>query len=55
MEVLEVLRSGATDAEIAARLHISTKTAGHHVSSILGKLGVDSRREAAAWDGGAQT
>ena len=55
MEVLEVLRSGATDAEIATQLHISTKTAGHHVSSILGKLGVDSRREAAAWDGGAQT
>jgi hypothetical protein len=33
--------------DLAARLHISEKTAGHHVSAILAKLGVRSRREAA--------
>ena len=33
--------------EIAARLVISEKTVGHHVSAILRKLGVGSRYEAA--------
>ncbi len=31
---------------IGARLHISPKTVDHHVSAILGKLGVASREEA---------
>jgi DNA-binding CsgD family transcriptional regulator/tetratricopeptide (TPR) repeat protein len=47
IEVLDLVAVGLTNAEIAARLHISEKTVGHHVSSILGKLGVDSRYEAA--------
>jgi hypothetical protein len=34
--------------QIADRLFISRKTASVHVSNILGKLGVDSRVEAAA-------
>jgi DNA-binding NarL/FixJ family response regulator len=46
-EVLDVLREGLTNAEISARLVISEKTVGHHVSSILGKLGVRSRYDAA--------
>jgi DNA-binding CsgD family transcriptional regulator/tetratricopeptide (TPR) repeat protein len=45
--VLELLADGLTNAEIAARLVISEKTAGHHVSAILDKLGVRSRYDAA--------
>ena len=48
VEVLGLLAEGLTDAEIAARLSLSTKTVGHHVSAVLAKLGVSSRRQAAA-------
>jgi DNA-binding CsgD family transcriptional regulator len=37
-----------TDAEIATALSVSPRTAGVHVTNILGKLGVANRREAAA-------
>ncbi|MFD1731108.1 response regulator transcription factor [Deinococcus malanensis] len=46
LEVLHLLQQGLQNAEIARKLHLSTKTAGHHVSSILSKLGVRSRTEA---------
>ena len=45
--MLGLLAEGLTDAEIAARLSLSTKTVGHHVSAVLAKLGVGSRRQAA--------
>ncbi len=48
-EVLRLVAQGQSNADIAARLFISTKTAGNHVSSILTKLGVRSRTEAAAF------
>jgi DNA-binding CsgD family transcriptional regulator len=48
-EVLHLLREGLKNSEIATRLFISTKTAGHHVSNILMKTGLRSRGEAAAW------
>ena len=47
-EVLALVVAGLTNRQIADRLFISPKTAGHHVSSILGKLGVRRRSEAAA-------
>ncbi len=47
-EVLSLLGSGMSNAQIAATLFISKKTAGHHVSHILAKLGVRNRAEAAA-------
>ncbi|GAA1863592.1 AAA family ATPase [Pseudonocardia ailaonensis] len=48
-EVLELLEAGLRNVDIAARLHISAKTVDHHVSAILAKLGVGTRREAASW------
>jgi pimeloyl-ACP methyl ester carboxylesterase/DNA-binding CsgD family transcriptional regulator len=47
-EVLRLVARGLTNRQIAAALFISAKTAGVHVSSILGKLGVERRAEAAA-------
>ncbi|HWT24356.1 MAG TPA: AAA family ATPase [Solirubrobacteraceae bacterium] len=46
LEVLRLLDEGLTNAELAERLFISPKTADHHVSAILGKLDVRSRRQA---------
>jgi len=47
LEVLRLLAEGLTNAEIAERLVVSPRTAEHHVSAVLTKLGVTSRREAA--------
>jgi DNA-binding CsgD family transcriptional regulator len=46
VEVLALLDEGLRNAEIAERLQLSEKTVGHHVSSILAKLGASSRTEA---------
>ena len=48
LEILAFVCEGRRDAEIAAQCFLSTKTVGHHVSAILGKLGVRSRGEANA-------
>ena len=46
VEILGLLADGSTNAEIAERLYISAKTVDHHVSAILSKLQVASRRDA---------
>ena len=53
-EVLELIAGGASNTEIATRLELSIHTAKRHVASILNKLQVHSRAEAAAlaWDPG---
>jgi Tol biopolymer transport system component/DNA-binding CsgD family transcriptional regulator len=48
-EVLELLRRGFTNEEIAQRLGISLDGAKWHVSEIIGSLGVADRYEAARW------
>ena len=57
-EVLRLLAEGADNHRIAQALVISPQTARTHVQNVLGKLGVHSRLEAAAfatrsglWDG----
>ena len=47
--VLEALREGGTNAEIAARLGVSTNTVRYHVSNMLAKLELRDRRALAAW------
>jgi DNA-binding NarL/FixJ family response regulator len=47
-EVLALLAVGASNKEIAARLHVSEHTAKFHVSTILSKLGAATRAEAVA-------
>ncbi|MFF4273503.1 response regulator [Streptomyces sp. NPDC001536] len=46
-EVLAFLGSGLSNGQIARRLHVVEGTVKAHVSSILGRLGVDNRAAAA--------
>ncbi len=47
LDILALLAENLTNAEIAARLHLSPKTVDHHVSAVLAKLDVLSREAAA--------
>ena len=47
--VLDELREGGTNAEIAARLGIGAETVKTHVSTMLSKLGLENRQQLAAW------
>ena len=44
LEVARLLARGLTNSEIATEVFISHKTAEHHVSAVLSKLGLPNRR-----------
>ncbi len=46
-EVLDQIRLGLTNRQIAARLGVSTNTINKHVQEVLRKLEVDNRVQAA--------
>jgi DNA-binding CsgD family transcriptional regulator/tetratricopeptide (TPR) repeat protein len=48
IDVLRLLVDGLSNAEVARRLYLSEKTVGHHVSSVLHKLGEPTRSRAVA-------
>jgi DNA-binding CsgD family transcriptional regulator/tetratricopeptide (TPR) repeat protein len=46
-QILQLISEGRSNEEISATLFISVRTVEHHVSAILGKLGVSTRQGAA--------
>jgi DNA-binding NarL/FixJ family response regulator len=48
-EVAALIARGLTNRQIAAELVIAEGTADRHVSNILGKLGLMTRAQVAAW------
>ena len=47
VEVLRLVTEGLSNRAVAARLHVSTRTAEHHVQDVYAKIGVSSRAAAA--------
>jgi two-component system response regulator DevR len=47
--VLELIAEGHTNRQIAARIFLAEKTVKNYVSSLLAKLGMERRTEAAAY------
>ena len=48
-EVMSLIAGGQTNGEIAAQLFLAEKTVKNHVSSLLAKLGMERRTQAAVF------
>jgi DNA-binding NarL/FixJ family response regulator len=48
-EILQLIAQGASNREIAQQLYISEKTVKNHITSLLGRLGLRDRTQAAVW------
>jgi len=48
-EVLDLITDGLTNRQIGERLHLAEKTVKNYVSSLLGKLGMERRTQAAVF------
>lgn len=55
LRVAELVASGATNREVAARLSLSPRTVDHHLRNIFSQLGVRSRVELALMMNGGRT
>ncbi len=49
IEVLSLLARGSDNNEIAGQLHLSPSTVKNYLSSLMDKIGVDNRVQAAVW------
>ena len=47
--ILELIGEGLTNRQIGEHLHLAEKTVKNYVSSLLGKLGLERRTQAAAF------
>jgi DNA-binding NarL/FixJ family response regulator len=48
-EILKLIAQGASNREIAQQLYISEKTVKNHITSLLSRLGLRDRTQAAVW------
>src|SRR5436190_15853993 len=53
--VVDAVRHGMTNAEIARRLHVSLDAVKFHVANAVGKLGVTNRTALKKWKGAPVT
>jgi DNA-binding NarL/FixJ family response regulator len=49
LKILNLISRGKTNKEIAKEIHLSEKTVRNYVSSLLNKLNLHTRAEAAAY------